>query len=102
MVGEGEPGEHSEVVARPNAVDRLVEHCAAVGDVQARTVDAAAYEDVIDPTAELEGHLAGSDQRVRWREGCTGICRMDGRPGVSVADAHLVQGLTSGPEPEAG
>jgi hypothetical protein len=67
MVGEGEPIQHAEVVARPDAVDRLVEHCAAVGDVQARTVDAAAYEDVIDPTAEFEGHLAGSDQRVRRR-----------------------------------
>jgi len=102
MVRHDEPGEYAEMVAGPDSVDRFIEHPGAFEDVQAGSMYPRADEDVVDPAAEFEGHLASADQRVARVEGVARIPRMDGRPGVPVGDAQPVQGLAASPEAEAG
>src|SRR5215207_8839829 len=97
-----EVGEDAEVVAGPDAVNRLVQDPLAAGDLQGRAVGAAADHDVVDPPAPLQRHLADPDEAVVGGEGVPGLARVARFPGVLVADAGAVQGLAAGPEPDAG
>src|SRR5438876_7258405 len=81
------------MVARPDAVDGLVEDPLAGGDLERRpAVLAAADEDVVEPP---EGPVPVGDERILGRGGLAGLARMDALPRVAIADARAVQRLAA-------
>src|SRR5215203_7046873 len=93
----------AEVVARPQAVYRLVEDALAGGDIKRGTMLAAADHYVVDPAAQLQRPVVGGHhQGVARRERVTGIQGVGAFPGVPVADARVTQGLQPSPEAHAG
>ena len=89
----------TEMITRPDSVDRFVENSLAVSDSQRWPVNTASDHDVVDPSAEFERHLSGAYQRVGRREGGAGVGRVRGLPGIQVRDAESLQGLPAFPEP---
>ena len=47
-------GHDTEVIAGPGSSQRRIEHSAAVGNVQRRSVDATSDHDVVDSAARFE------------------------------------------------
>jgi hypothetical protein len=74
----------------------------AVDNVEGRAVTAAANHDVVDAPAEFQRHLPGRDQRVGRGERVSWLAGVDRLPGIAVVHAGAREGLTSGPEPDAG
>src|SRR5215208_611429 len=89
----------TEVVARPDAVDLLIEGSSAVEDVQGRPVHSAPNQDIINAAPQLERHLTGGHQRVDRRKSVPRICGMCRLPGIPIGNAQPLEGLPSGPEP---
>jgi hypothetical protein len=50
----------TEMITRPDSVDRFVENSLTVSDSQRRPVNTASDHDVVDPSAEFERHLSGA------------------------------------------
>src|SRR5215207_4453463 len=76
----------TEVVARPDAVDLLIEGSSAVEDVQGRPVHSAPNQDIINAAPQLERHLTGGHQRVDRRKSVPRICGMCRLPGIPIGN----------------
>jgi hypothetical protein len=88
LLGRRQIRHNAEVVRRPDAGNGEIECKGAAGNVQRRPMLAASHEDVVDPAAALEWHLAGDDERVPRREGMPRLSRPRRLPRVRVADTR--------------
>ena len=64
MKGYLQLGEQAEMITGPHAAHILIKNSLTSQDVQRWAVDATPNQDVVDATAEIERHFAGSSQRV--------------------------------------
>jgi hypothetical protein len=88
------------VVARPDAIDGLVEDNLALGNLQGgAAVEAVPDQDVIESS---EREVPVGHERVPGHEGLAGLTRMGRLPGVAVADARPLNRLAASPEPDTG
>src|SRR6476660_4623889 len=96
MLGNCKVGDEAEMVTGPYSVDRFVKDPLAGGNFECGTsMLPTAHEDVIDPS---ERPVPIGHQRVVRRKGVARFSRMCALPSITIADAHLTQGLTARPE----
>src|SRR5216683_2865593 len=93
------------MIAGPDAIERLVEDSFTGSNVQCEaTMQAKAYKDVVDsPERPIPKGLhafdhAILDQGIARCEGMARIFRMCALPGISIANAHITQRLSSRPK----
>lgn len=97
-----EVGEHTVMIARPHAVARLCHQKAALLHVEKCAMGTTSDQDMVDPPATLQRHLADAHQRVAWFESVARGSPLAGFPRVLVIHAEAGQTLPASEESHTG